>query len=332
MTWAYPKSGDWCAKFADDNGIDLQTLFDLNPILGQDGAGCSTLFWLGVAYCLSVPSVTSTSTITQTSTSSTASSTLTLTTSSSTTLSSTLTTTTASSSTTSHSPSDTTTGFPTFSHIYNTTSTSSSSSSFPTYSLPSNQTVTYGEPYYPNPTTRPYATIDATYVTAEPYATTTTTHGYNYWGYGTSKTVTTSCTRTFLTKTRKIESTSTTSTNTHKGYADPSYLEPHATPSYWNPPHKVVTSIEPPVYVPVQVHTTKAAEAVTTSSCKETPTPHYQRLPVSSAPSYDDDSIETYQTILPTATTPPVYTGDARQLGVGGMAVVILVAMIAQIL
>ena len=47
------KPGDYCYKFAQDNQITTTELYMWNPILGLNGADCSTKFLAGYDYCVS---------------------------------------------------------------------------------------------------------------------------------------------------------------------------------------------------------------------------------------------------------------------------------------
>ena len=42
------EDGVYCADMADNAGISLETLYELNPALGDDCAG----LWVGYAYCI----------------------------------------------------------------------------------------------------------------------------------------------------------------------------------------------------------------------------------------------------------------------------------------
>lgn len=53
--YAEAKSGDYCFKFAQDNNISTDDLYKWNPILGPNGANCSTLFQANYDYCVSQP-------------------------------------------------------------------------------------------------------------------------------------------------------------------------------------------------------------------------------------------------------------------------------------
>ncbi|KAK3674232.1 hypothetical protein LTR78_005701 [Recurvomyces mirabilis] len=50
------KSGDYCYEFAQNNAITTTQLYTWNPILGSNGAECSTEFQAGVGYCVAVSS------------------------------------------------------------------------------------------------------------------------------------------------------------------------------------------------------------------------------------------------------------------------------------
>ncbi|EGP85831.1 uncharacterized protein MYCGRDRAFT_45634, partial [Zymoseptoria tritici IPO323] len=53
------KKGDYCSKFATDNGISEEQLYDWNPILGKDGADCDTKFQASTEYCVGISLVSS---------------------------------------------------------------------------------------------------------------------------------------------------------------------------------------------------------------------------------------------------------------------------------
>ncbi|KAI1109681.1 hypothetical protein F5Y14DRAFT_444510 [Nemania sp. NC0429] len=55
-------SGDYCVKFAADNGITPDQLYAWNAILGPNGANCATQFQAGVDYCVGVSGMSSTTT------------------------------------------------------------------------------------------------------------------------------------------------------------------------------------------------------------------------------------------------------------------------------
>jgi LysM repeat protein len=61
-----PASGDWCAKFASDNGITLDQLYAWNSILGTNGENCGTQFQAGYDYCIGVSGASTTSNPTST--------------------------------------------------------------------------------------------------------------------------------------------------------------------------------------------------------------------------------------------------------------------------
>lgn len=65
------ESGDYCSKFASDNGITTQQLYAWNPVLGANGENCNTLFQAGVDYCVGVSSTSATSSSASTSPTST---------------------------------------------------------------------------------------------------------------------------------------------------------------------------------------------------------------------------------------------------------------------
>lgn len=48
------KSGDYCYKFASDNGITTDQLYEWNTVLGSGGANCQTQFQAGEYYCIGV--------------------------------------------------------------------------------------------------------------------------------------------------------------------------------------------------------------------------------------------------------------------------------------
>ncbi|KAL8826183.1 MAG: hypothetical protein Q9191_003961 [Dirinaria sp. TL-2023a] len=50
------KTGDYCFKFAQDNGITTDELYSWNTILGPNGANCSNQFQAGYDYCVGVSS------------------------------------------------------------------------------------------------------------------------------------------------------------------------------------------------------------------------------------------------------------------------------------
>ncbi|KAH8680676.1 hypothetical protein BX600DRAFT_444897 [Xylariales sp. PMI_506] len=62
-------SGDYCSKFAADNGITTAELYAWNTILGPNGENCATLFEAGVDYCIGVSSTVTTSVTTSATTS-----------------------------------------------------------------------------------------------------------------------------------------------------------------------------------------------------------------------------------------------------------------------
>ena len=44
-----------CWKLSNDAKISMQRLFELNPILGTNGADCASKVWLGYYYCVATP-------------------------------------------------------------------------------------------------------------------------------------------------------------------------------------------------------------------------------------------------------------------------------------
>ena len=52
--WMVTKSGDTCWSIGNDNGIALEVLYALNPVLGSDGENCGTQIWPEYAYCLAI--------------------------------------------------------------------------------------------------------------------------------------------------------------------------------------------------------------------------------------------------------------------------------------
>jgi GH18 family chitinase len=50
--FATAKAGDTCVALAAANGIEPSQLYDLNPVLGVDGADCATKLWAGESYCV----------------------------------------------------------------------------------------------------------------------------------------------------------------------------------------------------------------------------------------------------------------------------------------
>ncbi|CAF9933065.1 MAG: hypothetical protein HETSPECPRED_008521 [Heterodermia speciosa] len=52
--YAQTQSGDYCSLFATRNGITSTNLYAWNSVLGSDGSGCDTNFWLGYYYCVGV--------------------------------------------------------------------------------------------------------------------------------------------------------------------------------------------------------------------------------------------------------------------------------------
>ncbi|KAL8659925.1 MAG: hypothetical protein Q9202_006880 [Teloschistes flavicans] len=52
--YAQTQDGDYCYLFATRNGITTADLYAWNSVLGSDGSGCNTSFWLGYYYCVGV--------------------------------------------------------------------------------------------------------------------------------------------------------------------------------------------------------------------------------------------------------------------------------------
>ncbi|KAK0647930.1 LysM domain-containing protein [Lasiodiplodia hormozganensis] len=52
--YAQAAEGDYCSLFAEENGITAAELYAWNAVLGEDGSGCDTQFWLGYWYCIGV--------------------------------------------------------------------------------------------------------------------------------------------------------------------------------------------------------------------------------------------------------------------------------------
>lgn len=52
--FALAKAGDTCFDFAGAHGISTGQLYAWNPVLGLDGANCSTNFWASEYYCIGV--------------------------------------------------------------------------------------------------------------------------------------------------------------------------------------------------------------------------------------------------------------------------------------
>ncbi len=50
--YALAKSGDNCVDFAKSRGITPAQLYAWNPVLGLNGADCSTKFWASEFYCI----------------------------------------------------------------------------------------------------------------------------------------------------------------------------------------------------------------------------------------------------------------------------------------
>ena len=54
--YALAQSGDYCSKFAEDNGISTSDLYAWNTVLGSDGVNCNTAFFANYYYCVGVGS------------------------------------------------------------------------------------------------------------------------------------------------------------------------------------------------------------------------------------------------------------------------------------
>jgi len=52
--FAQAQAGDWCALFAERNGVALSDLYAWNAVLGADGSGCGSSFWKDYWYCVGV--------------------------------------------------------------------------------------------------------------------------------------------------------------------------------------------------------------------------------------------------------------------------------------
>lgn len=48
------QSGDYCSKFAQDNGVSTDDLYTWNPVLGSGGNNCDSQFFLGYYYCVGI--------------------------------------------------------------------------------------------------------------------------------------------------------------------------------------------------------------------------------------------------------------------------------------
>jgi hypothetical protein len=48
------EADDWCAKFAERNGISTGDLYAWNKVLGENGSNCNTMFWASYWYCVAV--------------------------------------------------------------------------------------------------------------------------------------------------------------------------------------------------------------------------------------------------------------------------------------
>ncbi|KAL3423876.1 LysM domain-containing protein [Phlyctema vagabunda] len=56
--FAQAQDGDWCALFAERNGVTLPNLYAWNAVLKSDGSGCDSSFWKDNWYCVGVSSTT----------------------------------------------------------------------------------------------------------------------------------------------------------------------------------------------------------------------------------------------------------------------------------
>jgi len=52
--YAQAQSGDYCSKFASENNITPDELYQWNTILGGEGANCTSMFWAGYYYCIGI--------------------------------------------------------------------------------------------------------------------------------------------------------------------------------------------------------------------------------------------------------------------------------------
>ncbi|KAI1490116.1 hypothetical protein F5X96DRAFT_670015 [Biscogniauxia mediterranea] len=52
--YAQAQDGDWCAAFAERNGVREADLYAWNRVLGADGENCASSFWAGYWYCIGV--------------------------------------------------------------------------------------------------------------------------------------------------------------------------------------------------------------------------------------------------------------------------------------
>ncbi|KAI4243066.1 MAG: hypothetical protein LQ352_007118, partial [Teloschistes flavicans] len=57
-------AGDYCFKFAEDNGITTDQLYAWNKILGDGGSACETQFQAGYDYCVGISTTTSSTPVT----------------------------------------------------------------------------------------------------------------------------------------------------------------------------------------------------------------------------------------------------------------------------
>lgn len=52
--YAQAQDGDWCAAFAERNGVREVDLYAWNTVLGASGENCASSFWGGYWYCIGV--------------------------------------------------------------------------------------------------------------------------------------------------------------------------------------------------------------------------------------------------------------------------------------
>ncbi|KAF2130204.1 carbohydrate-binding module family 50 protein [Dothidotthia symphoricarpi CBS 119687] len=52
--WVEAKAGDTCWGIGNDNGVALEQVYNLNPVLGVDGGNCGNQMWPGYFYCLAI--------------------------------------------------------------------------------------------------------------------------------------------------------------------------------------------------------------------------------------------------------------------------------------
>ena len=65
IAFAKAKSGGNCIDFARGNDLTPAQLYPWNPVLGQTGVNCNTLFQANTYYCIGVPTPTTTPTTTK---------------------------------------------------------------------------------------------------------------------------------------------------------------------------------------------------------------------------------------------------------------------------